>query len=65
MVRLEGAAKFSLSQTERQKAIDEMKAFGRRSIDQCLKNFDVDVIIGPADSEIDDYYCAAGKSGMS
>ncbi|KAI1248790.1 hypothetical protein MGN70_009992 [Eutypa lata] len=61
MSKLEGAAEFSLSAAERRKAIEDMRDFGRRrAIDKCLEEYGVDVIIGPADSEIDDYYSAAG-----
>ncbi|EMR65888.1 putative glutamyl-trna amidotransferase subunit protein [Eutypa lata UCREL1] len=61
LTRLEGAAEFSLSAAERRKAIEDMRDFGRRrAIDKCLEEYGVDVIIGPADSEIDDYYSAAG-----
>lgn len=63
LTRLEGAAEFSLSAEERRQAVEDMRDFGRRrAIDKCLEEYGVDVIIGPADSEIDDYYSAAGKS---
>ncbi|KAI3336488.1 putative glutamyl-tRNA amidotransferase subunit A [Xylariaceae sp. AK1471] len=61
MTRLEGAAKFKLSETERRRAIEAMRDFGQRqAIDLCLEQYGVDVIIGPADSKIGDYYTAAG-----
>jgi hypothetical protein len=39
-----------------------MRDFGQRqAIDQCLEQYGVDVILGPADGEIDDYYSATGR----
>lgn len=60
MARLEGAAEYVLSAAERKHAIDKVRSFGRKAIDGCLTTYGVDVILGPADSELDDYYCAAG-----
>lgn len=41
--------------------IDDMRDFGRRrAIDKCLQDYDVDIILGPADSNMYDYYTAAG-----
>ncbi|KAH7031512.1 putative glutamyl-tRNA amidotransferase subunit A [Microdochium trichocladiopsis] len=34
--------------------------FPPEAIDECLQKHNVDVILGPADSELDDYYCVAG-----
>ncbi|KAI1368526.1 putative glutamyl-tRNA amidotransferase subunit A [Xylaria arbuscula] len=61
MTRLENAAAIQLSPIERSEAIQAMRDFGQnQAIEQCLKQYEVDVILGPADSEIDDYYTAAG-----
>ncbi|KAK5652964.1 hypothetical protein OQA88_9444 [Cercophora sp. LCS_1] len=61
MQRLETAAKFSLPTDVRAAAIEDMRDWGRRrAVDKCLKEYDVDIILGPADSEMDDLYSAAG-----
>lgn len=60
MQRLEKAAAFSIPQDARAAAIKDMRDWGqRRAIDKCLKEYDVDIVIGPADSELDDHYPAA------
>ncbi|KAF5706587.1 amidase family [Fusarium mundagurra] len=61
MSRLEMAENFVLSSEAREEAIRNMRDFGRnQAIDKCLQDNEIDVILGPADSEIDDYYSAAG-----
>ncbi|KAH6630994.1 putative glutamyl-tRNA amidotransferase subunit A [Chaetomium sp. MPI-SDFR-AT-0129] len=61
MQRLETAAAFSVPEDVRAAAIQDMRDWGRgRAIDKCLKEYDVDIVIGPADSEIDDHYTATG-----
>lgn len=53
-----------MSAAERKHAIDEMRTLGRKAIDGCLTTYGVDVILGPADSELGDYYCAAGTRSL-
>ncbi|KAF4451405.1 amidase family protein [Fusarium austroafricanum] len=61
MGRLEIADSFLLSIEERKEAIRKMREFGRNeAINKCLVDNNIDVILGPGDSEIDDYYSAAG-----
>lgn len=61
MKRLEDAAVFTLSEEARTAAVDDMGDFGRRrAIDNCLQDYRVDITLGPADSEMDDFYTAAG-----
>ncbi|KAF5536939.1 amidase family [Fusarium phyllophilum] len=61
MSRLEMAENFVISSEAREEAIRKMRDFGRnQAIDKCLQDNEIDVILGPADSEIDDYYSAAG-----
>ncbi|KAF5666583.1 glutamyl-tRNA(gln) amidotransferase subunit A [Fusarium circinatum] len=61
MGRLEMAESFVISSEAREEAIRKMRDFGRnQAIDKCLQDNEIDVILGPADSEIDDYYSAAG-----
>lgn len=65
MKRMEVAAAFNLSEDERKAAIAHMRDWGRRrAIDTCLKDNDVNIILGPADSEIDGLYSAAGEFGL-
>lgn len=65
MKRLEEAAVFTLSEEARKAALDDMRDFGRRrAIDKCLQYYGVDIILGPADSELDDFYTAAGKQTL-
>ncbi|KAK3937314.1 amidase signature domain protein [Diplogelasinospora grovesii] len=59
--RKEAAAAFSITEDERKAAIEDVRDWGRRrAIDKCLKENDIDIILGPADSEIDGFYTAAG-----
>lgn len=59
--RLEIAAEFKSTPEEYQEALDDMRDFGRRrSVDKCLADYDVDVILGPADSRMHEFYAAAG-----
>ncbi|KAI0536965.1 hypothetical protein GGR58DRAFT_527840 [Xylaria digitata] len=56
----------SHADVELPKAIQAMRDFGQRqAIDYCLKQYGVDAILSPADSEIDDYYTAVGKKHLS
>ena len=61
MQRLETAATFSIPEDVRAAAIQDMRDWGRtRAVDKCLREYEVDIVIGPADSELDDHYSAAG-----
>jgi amidase len=44
-----------------------MRDWGRRRgvIDKCLKEYDVDIVFGPADSALDNHYTAAGYPAAS
>ncbi|KAI1123344.1 putative glutamyl-tRNA amidotransferase subunit A [Nemania abortiva] len=61
MTRLEGAAGFQLSEEDYQKALADMRDFGRRrGVDKSLGENEVDIILGPADSRIHEYYSTSG-----
>ena len=62
MKRLELAAKYQISDSEYQKALHDMRDWGRRkAVDQCLEKYGVDVILGPGDSGMNELSTAAGK----
>ena len=62
MKRLETAAEYKISEEEYHKALDAMRDWGRRrAVDKCLKEYGVDVILGPGDSRINELSSAAGK----
>jgi len=62
MKRLELAANSTISEDEYRDALKSMRDWGRRqAVDKCLKENEVDVIIGPADSRIHELSTAAGK----
>lgn len=61
MTRLEMAAAFDITEDGYQNALADMRDFGRRrAIDKCLKEYDVDNILGPGDSRINELYATAG-----
>ncbi|KAK0711872.1 hypothetical protein B0H67DRAFT_302324 [Lasiosphaeris hirsuta] len=61
MTRLESAAAFPLSEEGYQKALTDMRDFGRRrAVDGTLQSFSVDVILGPGDSRMNELYATAG-----
>ncbi|KAI1736309.1 putative glutamyl-tRNA amidotransferase subunit A [Xylaria scruposa] len=61
MTRLETALSFKISDEEYQKALADVREFGReKSIDKCLKENGIDIILGRADSQINNYYVSAG-----
>jgi amidase len=61
MKRLEAAAAFNLSDEAYQEALADMRDFGRRRlVDKCLEEYEVDVILGPGDSRINELYVTAG-----
>jgi hypothetical protein len=52
-----------MSDDQYRDALLQLRAWGqKRAVDQCLEDFGVDVIIGPADSRIHELSTAAGKS---
>ncbi|OAR02108.1 hypothetical protein LLEC1_05478 [Akanthomyces lecanii] len=61
MTRLEMAAAFNITEHEYQDALADMRDFGRRrAVDKCLKEYGVDIILGPGDSRINELYASAG-----
>lgn len=61
MNRLQTALDFQIPDEEYHRALDDVRDFGRqRSIDKCLKENDVNIILGRADSKINNYYVSAG-----
>ncbi|ATY64985.1 glutamyl-tRNA(gln) amidotransferase subunit [Cordyceps militaris] len=61
MTRLEMAAAFNITADEYQDALADMRDFGRRrAVDKCLQDYDVDIILGPGDSRINELYATAG-----
>jgi amidase len=61
LTRLETAAKCDMSDDQYRDALLQLRAWGqKRAVDQCLEDFGVDVIIGPADSRIHELSTAAG-----
>ncbi|KAI0389272.1 putative glutamyl-tRNA amidotransferase subunit A [Xylariaceae sp. FL0594] len=61
MTRLETAASFNLSDEAYQEALADMRHFGRRRcIDKCLEDYEVDIILGPGDSRMNELYATAG-----
>ncbi|EGX87737.1 glutamyl-tRNA(gln) amidotransferase subunit A, putative [Cordyceps militaris CM01] len=61
MTRLEMAAAFNITEDEYQDALADMRDFGRRrAVDKCLQDYDVDIILGPGDSRINELYATAG-----
>ncbi|KAI0857301.1 putative glutamyl-tRNA amidotransferase subunit A [Xylaria cubensis] len=61
MKRLETSLSFKISDEEYRKALADVREFGReKSIDKCLKENGVDIILGRADSDINEYYVSAG-----
>lgn len=63
MKRLEIAASFQITDEEYRKALTDMRDWGRRrAIDKCLAEYEVDVILGPRNSRINEFSSAAGTS---
>lgn len=61
MTRLEMAAAFDITEDGYQNALADMRDFGRRrAVDKCLKEYDVDIVLGPGDSRINELYATAG-----
>ena len=61
MKRLELAANFQITDEEYRKALTDMRDWGRRrAVDKCLAEYEVDVILGPGDSRINELTSAAG-----
>ncbi len=61
MTRLETAAAFGITEAEYQKALADMRDFGRRrAVDKSLSDYEVDVILGPGDSRINELYATSG-----
>lgn len=60
---LETALTYRLSPEEYEKTLSHMRQWGRdKGIDHILKEYNVDVIIGPADSELTQFSAASGKT---
>ncbi|KAI0141615.1 putative glutamyl-tRNA amidotransferase subunit A [Xylariaceae sp. FL1272] len=61
MKHLEAALSSKTSKEEYKKALEDVREFGRnKSTDKCLRENSVDIILGRADSNMNDYYVAAG-----
>lgn len=61
MKRLEAAMAFQITDEEYQKALADMRDWGRnRAVDKCLQENDIDIIIGPGDSRINELAVTAG-----
>jgi amidase len=59
---LETAANFRITDEEYRKALDDMRNWGRKmAVDRCLAEYEVDVMVGPADSRINEFSSAAGR----
>ena len=61
MQRLEAAMAFQITDEEYQRALDDMRDWGRnRAVGKCLRENDVDIIVGPGDSRINELAVTAG-----
>ncbi|KAI1748814.1 hypothetical protein F4782DRAFT_515840 [Xylaria castorea] len=56
---LKAVLSFNIS-NEYQKVLIDTREFGKKeSVDKCLKENDVDIILGRADSQMNNYYVSA------
>ena len=66
MNQLKTALDFQIPDEEYHRALDDVRDFGRqRSVDKCLEENDVNIILGRADSKINNYYVSAGMIPFS
>ena len=55
------AVNFQITDEEYRTALADMRDWGRRrAVDKCLADYEVDVILGPGDSRINELSSAAG-----
>ncbi|OAA42544.1 Amidase signature domain protein [Cordyceps fumosorosea ARSEF 2679] len=54
-------AAVNITENEYHDALADMRDLGRRrAVDNCLKEYDVDIILGPGDSRINELYATTG-----
>lgn len=57
---LEGALENSMSETDFQKALDSLRSHAQTEISKSLADYNIDVILGPADARMASVAAAAG-----